>query len=284
MRSKWNSTIDLGLISLAVQTYSARDFDGATLHQFHQGCSGSEVGQVGRQPYCKSCGEVVGWDAIVKGVERDDGVVLLTDDEIDECRGDATGYEIVSFVPAEQIDPLWLDGADYLVPNAKGSKTAAKTFAVIRDALIETGRWGIVRYTNRGVSHIAVLRVHDNHQVLVLQNLVWASQVRAPEFEVLSKPVTVTPEESKLMRQLMDTMVGDFEHASYVDTYAEQVEALVDAKAAGVSVPVTRENGDGGGADVSDLLAKLEASIAAKEERQEVKQRHPSRRRKTSAA
>lgn len=280
MRSKWNTTLDLGLLSLPVKTYSARDFDGATLHQYHQDCGG----QLGRQPYCKTCNEVVEWNAIVIGVERDDGVVLLTDDEIDECRGDATGYEILSFVPAEEIDPLWLDGADYLEPDAKRGKAAVKSYAVIRDAMVETDRCGIVRYTNRGVSHIAVLRVHSDHRTLVLQPLVWHEQVRTPEFEILSKPVDISPKEAKVARQLLESMLGDFNHADFVDTYAEAVEALVDAKAAGaVPVPVGREKVDTGEGDVSDLLAKLEATIAANEERQEVKQRHPSTRSRKTA-
>jgi DNA end-binding protein Ku len=278
-RSKWNTNLDLGLLSVAVKTYAARDFDGAVLHQFHDGCGGA----VGRQPYCKGCGGQPEWSAIVKGVEREDGVVILTDDELDECRGEATGYEIQSFVPSEQIDPLWFDGADYLEPDIKRGRAAAKTYAVIRDAMIETDRCGIVRYTNRGVSHIAVLRVHRDHKVLMLQNLVWHNQVRVPEFDILSKPVDISPKEAKVARQLLESMLSDFQHEEYIDTYAEAVQALVADKAAGVILaPTDRDKADDAEADVSDLLAKLEASIAAREDTAAAKSRHPAGRRKTA--
>lgn len=279
MRSKWNTTLDLGLLSVTVKTYAARDFDGAVLHQYHENCGGA----VGRQAYCKGCGAQPEWSAVVKGVEREDGVVILTDDELDEIRGEAAGYEILSFVPTEQIDPLWFDGADYLEPDIKRGRSAAKTYAVIRDAMIETDRCGIVRYTNRGVSHIAVLRVHSDHKVLMLQNLVWHNQVRVPEFDILSKPVDISPKEAKVARQLLESMLADFRHEEYVDTYAEAVEALVADKAAGVvPTPTDRDKDGDDDADVSDLLAKLEATIAAREDNAAAKTRHPSSRRKTA--
>ncbi|MEC4763798.1 Ku protein [Mycobacterium sherrisii] len=283
MRSKWNTTLDLGLLSVAVKTFAARDFGGAQLHQYHEGCGG----EVGRQAYCKTCGAQPEWSAIVKGAAREDGeVVLVTDDELDEIRGEATGYEILKFVPAEQISPLILDGGDYLEPDVKRGKGAAKAYVLLRDALIESDRVGVVRYTHRGVSHIAVLRVHHDHKTLVLQNMVWSDQLRAPQFEILDKPVTIAPKEAKLARELVESMLGDFNHADYVDEYAASVNELIDDKAAGV-VPepsVSGKDTDDDPADVSDLLAKLEASVKAREDQATAKTRHPSkaRRRKTA--
>lgn len=280
MRSKWNTTLDLGLISVAVKTFAARDFGGTQLHQYHEGCGG----EVGRQPYCKTCGEQPEWSAIVKGAQRDDGVVLVTDDELDEIRGEATGYEILKFVPAEQISPLILDGGDYLEPDVKRGKGAAKAYALLRDALTESDRVGVVRYTNRGVSHIAVLRVHHDHKTLVLQNLVWSDQLRTPQFEILDKPVTITPKEAKLAREIVESMLGDFDHTEYVDTYAQAVNELVEDKAAGVVPAVSsKDTDDGDAADVSDLLAKLEATVKANTEQGVAKKRHPAGRRKGAA-
>jgi DNA end-binding protein Ku len=127
-----------------------------------------------------------------------------------------------------------------------------------------------------GVSHIAVLRVHRNGKALVLQTLVWASQVRAPEFEILAKPVTISPDEAKMARQLVESMLGDFDHSAFVDTYAEQVAALVADKAAGV-VPSSASRDTEAEAEVGDLLARLTASVKARE------QAKPQRRRNSAA-
>ncbi|MEB4210963.1 Ku protein [Mycobacterium sp. 94-17] len=279
MRSKWNTTLDVGLISLPVQTFTARETGGTQLHQYHEGCGG----EVGRRAWCKQCDQAVEWGSIVKGVQNGDDVVLLTDAELDDCRGEVTGYEIVAMVPAEQISPLWLDGADYLVPDVKRGKTAVKSYAVIRDAMASTGRVGVVRYTFRGVSHIAVLGVHRDAATLTLQPLVWAEQLRRPDFDVLTKPVDVSAKEAQLARQLLDSMSEDFDYESYRDEYAHAVADLVEAKAAGTVRVSTGDDTAEAEPAVADLLARLEASIAAKDAETAAKSRHPSTRRRKSA-
>ncbi|ORW33258.1 hypothetical protein AWB91_09020 [Mycobacterium paraense] len=278
MKSKSNTTLDVSaLLNVAVKVYAGQDARTSPVHSYHEGCGG----EIGRQAYCKTCQETD--PQTVKGITHGEDVVLVTDGEIAELRGTGTGMEIVKYVPAEQVSAMILGGGvDFLEPNitAKaGGKTALKAYVVLRDALMESDRVGIVRYTGRGVSHLAVLRVHG--KVLVLQSLVWADQVRVPDFEVLARPIEIDPREAKLCRQLIEAKLGDFHHADYVDTYAQAVEALVEDKLAGGGASMAAVSSkDTGEDEVADLLAKLEASIKATE----TEQRPTRRRRRGSAA
>ncbi len=265
MRSKANSTLGFGMLAIAVQVFKSTDQHGVSLHQYH---AGGCLGEIGNRKYCKTCGAVDDLE-IAKGVANDDGqLVLITSDELAEVEREETGdeIEILAFVPAEQIKDQWLDGAaDYLAPHTdvkrKGAGIALKGFTLLRDALEHSDRVGVVKYVRLGAAHIAVLRVQG--KVLTLQDLVWAADVRAPEFPVLDREVVVTPKETKMAQTLVESMLGDFEHAQYVDHYAVAVEKLVEDKAAG-AVPMPASAEETGTADVSDLLAALTASIKAK--------------------
>ena len=126
--------------------------------------------------------------------------------------------------------------------------------------LDETGRRGVVRYTMRGRTHLAVLRVAGG--VLVVQNIAYPDQLRKLEFASLQREVDVDRKAVKLMTQLMESMVAEFDAADYVDTYAVKVSELIDAKAAGV--PMTPGEEAEAAEDVSDLLQALTASIDQK--------------------
>jgi DNA end-binding protein Ku len=68
--------------------------------------------------------------------------------------------------------------------------------------------------------------------------------------------------------QVVESMAGDFNPEQYTDTYQEQLQVLVESKLAGgqafatAEAPARIDDTD----DVSDLLAKLEASVRRRRE------------------
>jgi DNA end-binding protein Ku len=127
--------------------------------------------------------------------------------------------------------------------------------------LTESDRVGVVRFVMRQKTCMGVLRVYRD--VLAIHTLLWHDEVR-PTDELLGarKQVDLLPKELKLMHAIVDSMDGDWQPEQYVDTYTRRLNEFITAKAEGGEfLPVTREADE---ADVSDLLAALEATLAAK--------------------
>lgn len=255
MRSMANTSISFGLVNVPVKVYKATEDHRVSFHQYHGGgCNGA----VGQQRLCKTCGEVIEYGDIVKGVERDDGeLVIVTPEELAAVeRETSAGIEMLQVVPAEQVnDPIISESVYYLVPDAK----SLQGYTLLREVLQESDRVAVVRYVMRDVAHMAVLRVRG--KVLILQQIVWADEIREPEFAILDKPVELAPKTVKAAQQLLESMLGEFNHTEHTDGYVEHVRELVDAKAAGTMPAAVQAEEKA--EDVSDLLAALEKSIAS---------------------
>ena len=106
---------------------------------------------------------------------------------------------------------------------------------------------------------------------MVIHTLLWPDEIRDPAFPSLDTDVEVRPAELKMAGQVVESMTDDFHPEQYTDTYQEQLQELVDAKLAGGQAfvnedkPARIDESD----DVSDLLAKLEASVRRRREERE---------------
>jgi DNA end-binding protein Ku len=109
------------------------------------------------------------------------------------------------------------------------------------------------------------LRVKDfsKRDVMVIHTLLWPDEIRDPDFPVLDKKVEIKPAELKMAGQVVDSMTDDFNPDRYRDTYQEELRELVEAKLEGGEAFTTEEQPKElePTEDVSDLLAKLEASV-----------------------
>ena len=126
----------------------------------------------------------------------------------------------------------------------------------------------IVHFTLRNKTRLAALRVKDfgKREVMVVHTLLWPDEIRDPDFPVLDKTVEIKPAELKMAGQVVESMADEFNPDRYHDTYQEQLQELVDAKLAGGEAFASEESPAqlDETEDVSDLLAKLEASVKAR--------------------
>lgn len=273
MRSMHNGNLGFRFVSVPVKMYAATSSTTVKFHHCHQHKDGS-VSRINQVRKCSDCGAVVEYGDLVKGVEREDGsIITVTDEELESVKDQeiSDDFEIVRFVESDEIDPILYSNAYYLVPDAttgekargarhrgaRGGKMALESYALLRHVLVESGRVGIVKYTLRGNTHVAVLRV--SKQVLVMQNLTWPSDLRAPEFPVLDRPVELDQKAVEMAEALVGSMAGVYKAADYVNADAARVAELVAAKEAGMPMTVAEE--EAATEDVSDLMAMLEASI-----------------------
>jgi DNA end-binding protein Ku len=133
----------------------------------------------------------------------------------------------------------------------------------------------VVPFSMRERETLSALSVRDG--VLVLETMLWADEIREPDFEFLDSKVEPKAAELKMAELLIDSLSTDFDPADYHDAYREALEEVIEAKVEGREV-VTPPEPTEGGAQVIDLMAALKASVDA------AKKTAPSTSRKTTSS
>ncbi|BDB44826.1 MULTISPECIES: non-homologous end joining protein Ku [Mycobacterium] len=262
MRSIWKGSIAFGLVNVPVKVYTATQDHDIKFHQVHD----KDNGRIRYKRVCEVCGEVVDYNHIARAFESDDGKsVVITDDDIATLPEERSReIEVLEFVPASEVDPMLFDRSYFLEPDSKSSKS----YVLLAKTLADTDRMAIVHFTLRSKTRLAALRVKDfgKRDVMVIHTLLWPDEIRDPDFPVLDKEVEIKPAELKMAGQVVESMSDDFDPDRYHDTYQEQLLELVEAKLEGSEAFTVEEQPTelDESEDVSDLLAKLEASVKAR--------------------
>jgi DNA end-binding protein Ku len=252
MRAIWKGAVSFGLVNVPVRLFSATENHDVQFRQVHE----KDGGRIRYKRVCAIDGEEVAYSDIAKGYEAADGqMVVLSDEDMKSLPSRSTKeISIEKFVPSEQIDPLLFDKSYYLEPD----KTGLKPYVLLRDALEKADRMALVTVSVRSRMTLAVLRVRDG--VIVLQTLLWADEVRAPEFESLSEETHATSKELAMASSLVDSLSGDYVPDEFEDDYSDAVESLVASKIEGGDITTTPE-AEGEETEVVDLLAALQRSV-----------------------
>ncbi|MGB5110794.1 MAG: Ku protein [Mycobacterium sp.] len=263
MRSIWKGSVSFGLVNVPVKVYSATEDHDIKFHQVHA----KDNGRIRYKRTCEVCGEVVEYRDISRAYDSDDGqTVIITDEDIATLPEERSReIEVVEFVPADQLDPMMYDKSYFLEPDSKSTKS----YVLLAKTLAETDRVAIVHFALRNKTQLAALRVKDfsKRDVMVIHTLLWPDEIRDPDFPSLDKEVDIKPAELKMAGQVVESMTDDFEPDQFRDDYQEQLHELVQAKLEGgeaFTVGDQPSDLDESAEDVSDLLAKLEASVKAR--------------------
>ncbi|RAG81821.1 Ku protein [Streptacidiphilus pinicola] len=253
-RSVWTGSITFGLVAVPVKLYPATEtHSGPVLHQVHR----EDGSRVRLKRFCEAEDREVEYGEIAKGWDAPDGgVVVLTDEDLATLPVPSKKIiDVVAFVPAEQIDPLRWDSPYYV---GLGDKSPAKPYALLREAMRDSGLVAVTKITMRSRESLAVLRVQDD--LLVLQTMRWPDEIRSAE-GLAPEDAQLRPQELAMARSLMDTLSEGFDLDGEKDAYVVALDDLLTAKAHGATpAPVPMAEG---GAEVIDLMAALRSSVAA---------------------
>ena len=264
----WTGAISFGLVSIPVKLYSAVSRKQVRFHQVD-----TRTGARVRQKRVSAAdGTEVAWDDIAKGYEQSNGeYVVLTDSDLAGLDVKATKtIDIEQFVDLSEIDPIVYDTAYNVVPDP----STPKPYALLLEAMENSGKVAVARFVMRTKEHIAALRPLDGR--LVLSTMVFADEVNDPaEHEALEavSEVEVSAKERKVAEALIDSLTEPFDPAEYTDTYREKVLDLIEARAGGATEIVEGEPVEEEDDKVVDIMAALEASIA---DAKKARRRHPS--------
>ena len=225
-RPIWKGAITFGLVLVPVALYPASLEDDIDFDLLDK----RSMDPVGYKRINKRTGKEIDKENIVKGVKQENGeYVVLSDEEIHEAYPKTTQtIEIEAFVDGRDIPSVFLEKPYYLEPIGKGEKV----YALLREAMLQSGVIGIARVVMHTKEHLAALI--PTGPALMLNTLRWAAEIR-PSNE-LKLPAAgkadakLKDSELKMAGQLIKDMASKWKAEDYADKFTAAIHALVSKK------------------------------------------------------
>ncbi|AXF25626.1 Ku protein [Burkholderia pyrrocinia] len=259
-RMIWKGAISFGLVHVPVQLFPAT----RTVKPSFRLLDKRSMDPVGYRQINKRTGKEVAREDIVRGYEYEkERYVVLTDDEIRAANPESTqSVDIVTFVDEDAVSFLYLDTPYYLVPDRKGEKV----YALLRDALKDSGKVGIAHVVMHDRQHLGALIPVG--PLLALDTLRWQEELRP--LDELSVPAAdakragVSARELAMAKKLIDDMSGTWTPDEYRDTFRDDILELVERKVRAGSVEAIEDRPAKTGraaSNVVDLTELLKRSL-----------------------
>ncbi len=246
----WKGHLTFGLVSFPIKLYSAARSESISFNQLHK-ADNSRVKQV---LFCAAEDKPIPRSEIVKGYEYEkDRYVVIEDEEVKKVAPQtAKVMEILEFVKAGQVDPIYYETSYYLAPDEAGEKP----YALLFESLRKSGYMGVAKIAMHNREHIVLLRPGKNG--VLLHTMYFSHEIRKVD-EFRTDLNLVKEKELALAMSLVEALAGDFEPDKYKDNYRENLLQMIEAKKQGHEVVATPEPQQ---AKVVDILEALKASLA----------------------
>jgi DNA end-binding protein Ku len=255
-RAMWKGSLAFGLVNIPIELYNAVRDHRPRFRLLHA----KDESPVQYERVCQAEGKPVAWEDLVRGYEYEKGqFVVLTKDDLKTAALEKTKtIDILDFVDPNEIDERYFETPYYLLPG----KGAERSYALLRDAIAESGRVGVGKIILRDAQHLAAVEVID--QALVLTMMRFADELadldtfRFPSSEGIRKP------ELAMARQLIEHLSAKWDPEKYTDEYRDNLMRIIQARLKGKKPTlVGRETPREG--NVIDLMERLRASLQGRE-------------------
>src|SRR5499425_2432591 len=246
----WKGYLTFGLLSLPVKLYSAARAETVSFNQLHK-TDNSRVKQV---LYCQVEDKPITRADIVKGYEYEkDKYVVVEDEEIKKVAPKtAKTMEVLEFVKAAEVDPIYLESSYYLAPDEAGEKP----YALLFESLRQSGCVGVAKIAMHNREHIVILR--PGSKGILLHTMYYPDEIRQVE-EFRTDTSLVKDNELKMAKMLIESLLAAFEPDKYKDGYRENLMKMIQDKVEGKEVVATAPSVHK--APVIDILEALKMSL-----------------------
>ena len=255
MAAVWKGSLSFGLVGVPVELRAAVRSSRPHFRLLHV----KDQSPIRYERVCQREGKAVAWDDLVKGYEYEKGkfVVLGKDDFETAALERSTTLEILDFVDADAVDDRYFETAYYAVPQKGGGRG----YAVLREAIRDSGKIGIGKIVLRQSQHLAALTAVEDALVVTLMRfadeLVDVSRFDFPPASA------VRPKEREMARALVKSLAAPWEPERYTDEYRANLMRVIAAKAKGKTVTLEEEHAPREG-KVVDLMERLRQSLDAR--------------------
>ena len=276
MRTIWNGSISFGLVNIPIGLAVATQRSDVAFRTLHREC----LTPIKQKRWCPKHERDVDGDELVKGWEFSKGQFVVIED------GDLEGValqrsqsiEITRFVQLTEVDPIYFDRTYYLAPAA--ASAARRPYVLLLEAMRDTGMAAIGKFVLWGKENLCLIRPLGDS--LALQTLFFAEDVRSrAEVEEAVEATDVKKPELDLARQVIASLVGDWNPEEFENEYRRDLREMLEAKVAGHEIarpePVPET-------PVVDLMEALRRSVAEARERRPGSTKPPAADGKKSSA
>jgi DNA end-binding protein Ku len=251
-RAMWKGAIAFGLVNIPVELYSATRDHRPKFRLLHA----KDESPVHYERVCQSEGKPVGWEDLVKGYEYEKGqFVVITKDDFKTAALEKTKtVDILDFVDPNEVDERYFETPYYL----QAGKGADRAYALIREAIRDSGKIGIAKIILRDAQHLAAVEAIGD--ALVLTMMRFADELADLDDFRFPKAGDIRPAELKMAKQLVESLSAKWEPAKYTDEYRDNLMRVIKGKLKG-KTPRLKERETPHQAEVVDLMARLRASL-----------------------
>src|SRR5215831_1677656 len=250
--SVWKGHLTFGLVTIPVRLFSAARSETISFNLLHK----DDHSRIRQVTYCQLEDKPISRADTVKGYEYEkDHYVVVEDEEIRKVAPKtAKVMEILEFVKADQVDPVYLESSYYVAPDEGGEKAYALLFTALKDS----GYYGLAKVAMHNREHIIVLR--PGSKGILSHTMFYQDEIRQVE-EFRTDTSLVKDKELAMAKMLISSLEADFEPQKYHDTYRENLQHLIEAKIEGKKVVATPSEHV---APVIDIMEALKKSLAEK--------------------
>jgi DNA end-binding protein Ku len=250
----WSGAITFGLVNVPVKMFTAVSPKDVHFHQLRA----SDGARIEYRKVGSTDKKEVEYKDIVKGYEiAPNQYVKIKPEELEALDPEKRNtIEIERFVHLDEIDPIYFERSYYLVPD----KNASKAYALLQQAMAETGKVAIARMVMRDKEYTVALR--GTGHAIGLSTLYYSDEV-VPEKQLELPSAKDKPQKKELDMaiQLINAISGKFDATEYHDEYRERVMDLIHRKAEGKEI-VAQAAPKTPAPNVVNLMEALKASIA----------------------
>jgi DNA end-binding protein Ku len=239
---------------MPVRLFSGARSSGISFNMLHR----TDKSRLKQQYICQAEGVVVDRSDMVKGYEyRKDEYIIIEPEEIKKIEPQtAKTMEILEFVKADEVDPVYFESSYYMLPEEAGRRP----YALLTKALEESEYVAIAKITMHNREYTVFLRPHSGG--LMLHTMYYAEEVK--EVEGFGAPdVQLKDAEIKVAHQLIEALADEWDPKKYHDTFQDNLKQLIQTKLEGGHVAEAEKPKKL--APVVDLMAALKQSLAQME-------------------
>ena len=253
MRPLWTGAIGFGLVNIPVKLFSATSASELDLDMLDK----KDHSHIRYVRVNEKTGKEIPWENIVKGYKLNNRYVVLDDKDFETANAVKTKViEISDFVDEKEIDSVYFETPYYLAPDKSGDRA----YALLREALLKTGKVGIASFVMRNKEGLAILRASGN--IIILNRMRFAEEIRNTNEITTPSKTTIKPGELKMAISLINQLSGKFDIKQYIDTYTAQLLKIIRAKAKGTKTTVPQLKVVH--SRTKDLMEQLKASLGTK--------------------
>lgn len=283
--SVWKGHLTFGMVSFPVRLFSAARSETISFNLLHK----DDHSRIKQVTYCQVEDKPIARTDTVKGYEYEkDHYVVIEDEDIKKVAPKtAKVMEILEFVKADQVDPIYLESSYYVAPDEGGEKP----YALLFQALRESNYYGLAKVAMHNREHIIVLRPGDKG--ILSHTMYYADEIRQVD-EFRTDTSLVKDKELALAKMLISSLEAEFEPQKYHDVYRTNLQAMIEAKIEGKKVVETPAEHIAPVIDIMEALkkslaekrkpAQVATAVAAAEEKEAVAEEAPKRRARKSKA